>query len=114
MGILSRIFAKPEDASKVIDGAVKGLDAIFFTKEEKSRANQKLSDWYLKYLTATESQNLARRFIAMVGNDRRDATEGSKKCQGRVRLSRLLLSVGALSHKKRKSNLLKSGMGTRN
>ena len=66
MGILSRIFAKPEDASKVIDGAVKGIDAIFFTKEEKSAANQKLSDWYLKYLAATESQNLARRFIAMV------------------------------------------------
>ena len=66
MGILSRIFAKPEDASKVIDGAVAGLDKIFFTKEEKSEANQKLSEWYLKYLAATESQNIARRFIAMV------------------------------------------------
>lgn len=66
MGILSRIFAKPEDASKVIDGAVKGLDKIFFTKEEKAEANQKLSEWYLKYLAATESQNIARRFIAMV------------------------------------------------
>lgn len=66
MGILSRIFAKPEDATKIIDSAVKGLDAIFFTQEEKSVANQKLSEWYLKYLAATESQNLARRFIAMV------------------------------------------------
>ena len=66
MGILKRIFGRPEDASKVIDGAVKGLDAIFFTKEEKAHANQKLSDWYLKYLAATQSQNVARRFIAMV------------------------------------------------
>jgi cation transport ATPase len=66
MGILSRIFAKPEDASKVIDGAVAGFDKMFFTKEEKAEANQKLSEWYLKYLAATESQNIARRFIAMV------------------------------------------------
>jgi hypothetical protein len=66
MSILSRIFAKPEDASKVIDGAVKGLDKIFFTQEEKAEANAKLSEWYLKYLAATESQNIARRFIAMV------------------------------------------------
>ncbi len=66
MGILRRIFTRPEDASKVIDGAVKGIDAIFFTAEEKSQANQKLSDWYLKYLSATDGQNLARRFIAMI------------------------------------------------
>lgn len=66
MGILSRIFAKPEDASKVIDGAVKGLDKMFFTKEEKAEANQKLSEWYLKYLAATDGQNIARRLIAMI------------------------------------------------
>ena len=66
MSIFKRIFAKPEDVSKVVDGAVKGLDKIFFTKEEKAEANQKLSDWYLKYLAATDGQNLARRFIAMI------------------------------------------------
>jgi len=61
MGILNRIFAKPEDASKVIDGALKGFDKMFFTKEERSEASQKLSNWYLKYLAATEGQNIARR-----------------------------------------------------
>jgi len=66
LSIFKRIFAKPEDVSKVVDGAVKGLDKIFFTKEEKAEANQKLSDWYLKYLAATDGQNLARRFIAMI------------------------------------------------
>jgi hypothetical protein len=39
---------------------------MFFTKEEKAEANQKLSEWYLKYLGATQPQNLARRLIAMV------------------------------------------------
>ena len=66
MGILNRIFATPEDGRKIVDTASKGLDALFFTNEEKSQANQKLSDWYLKYLAATEGQNIARRFIAII------------------------------------------------
>jgi hypothetical protein len=66
MSILSRLFGRPEDASKIIDGAVHGLDKIFFTDEEKADANIKLSDWYLKYLGATSGQNLARRFIALL------------------------------------------------
>ena len=66
MSILKRIFARPDDATKIIDGAVSGLDKIFFTKEERADANEKLSEWYLRYLAATEGQNLARRFIAIM------------------------------------------------
>jgi len=66
VNILKRIFASPDDATKVIDSATKGLDKLFFTKEEKADANAKLSEWYLKYLAATESQNIARRFIAII------------------------------------------------
>ena len=66
MSIFKRIFTKPEDATKIIDGAVSGLDKMFFTQEEKAEANQKLSEWYLKWLAATDSQSIARRFIAMV------------------------------------------------
>ena len=66
MGILSKIFGDTKNATTIVDGAVKGLDAIFFTKEEKSQANQKLADWYLKYLSATQPQNLARRWIAII------------------------------------------------
>lgn len=39
---------------------------MFFTAEEKSEANAKLGEWYLKYLAATQPQNLARRFIAII------------------------------------------------
>ncbi len=66
MNILKRIFTSPSDVTKIIEGASKGLDKMFFTQEEKSEANQKLSEWYLKYLAATEGQNIARRFIAMI------------------------------------------------
>ncbi len=65
MGILSRIFGTAENADKLVNGAVKGLDAIVFTEEERSVANSKLNDWYLKYLQATQPQNLARRIIAI-------------------------------------------------
>lgn len=54
MGILNNIFGSSKNAETIVTGAVKGLDAIFFTKEEKSQANQKLADWYLKYLSAHE------------------------------------------------------------
>ena len=64
--ILGAIFGSSKNTETIVDGAVAGLDKIFFTAEEKSEANQKLSDWYLKYLAATQPQNLARRFIAII------------------------------------------------
>ena len=66
MSILSRIFAGPTETNKIIDGAIVGLDKIVFTQEERADANAKLGEWYLKYLTATEGQNLARRAIALI------------------------------------------------
>jgi hypothetical protein len=66
MGLLDKLFGSDKQLDKLTTGAVAGLDKMFFTKEEKAEANQKLSEWYLKYLGATQPQNLARRLIAMV------------------------------------------------
>lgn len=66
MSFLSRIFARPEDGSKLIDSAVKTLDNAFFTKQERADASQKVSDFYLRFLEATQGQNLARRYIAVL------------------------------------------------
>jgi hypothetical protein len=66
MGILDKLFGSDKQLDKLTTGAVNGLDKIFFTAEEKSEANQKLSEWYLKYLEATQPQNLARRLIALI------------------------------------------------
>ena len=64
--ILAAIFGSSKNTETIVDGAVSGLDKIFFTSEEKAEANQKLGEWYLKYLAATQPQNLARRFIALI------------------------------------------------
>lgn len=66
MGLLSRIFARPEDGSKIVDGAISTLDNAFFTKQERSDASAKVSEFYLKYLAMTKGQDLARRFIALI------------------------------------------------
>lgn len=66
MGILNKIFGASDNAETLVKGAVSGLDAIIFTAEEKSEANAKLAEWYLKYLEATQPQNLARRWIALI------------------------------------------------
>jgi hypothetical protein len=54
-GIFSKIFG----SSKVINGAVDGIDKMFYTNEE--RAEQKV-----KLLAAFEPFKLALRFLAMV------------------------------------------------
>ena len=66
MKILKRIFGDDRERGKIVDGAVKGLDKIFFTQEERAEASQKLNEWYLRWLEATAPQNLARRLIALV------------------------------------------------
>jgi len=52
------------NAESIIDGAKKGLDAAFYTDEEKANADKGLLEWTLKYLQATMPQALTRRIIA--------------------------------------------------
>ena len=66
MGIFSWISGGGETATKVIDAVVKTGDALVFTEEEKSVANQKTLDWVLQYMNATNAQNVARRMIALL------------------------------------------------
>lgn len=64
--LFAAIFGSSKNTTTVVDGAVAGLDKMFFTDEEKSDASAKMSEWYLRYLAATQPQNLARRLIAIV------------------------------------------------
>lgn len=64
--ILGAIFGSSENTTKVVDGAIAGIDKMIFTDEEKAEANSKVRDWFLKYLAATQPQNLARRLIAVI------------------------------------------------
>ena len=55
---LKAIFNTPAQATKVADAVINGTDAAWFTKEEQS-------EWFLRYLEATQPQNLSRRIIAI-------------------------------------------------
>jgi len=55
---LKAIFSTPAQATKVADAVIKGADAAWFTAEEQS-------EWFIRYLEATQPQNLSRRIIAI-------------------------------------------------
>lgn len=64
--IIGAIFGSSKNTETIVNGAVKGLDSMFFTKEEQAEYRQKGAEWFLEYLKATQPQNLARRLIAMI------------------------------------------------
>lgn len=66
MNIFKKIFGDDRERAKVVDGAIAGLDKMFFTDEERAEASQKLNAWYIEYLKASQPQNLARRLIAVI------------------------------------------------
>lgn len=63
--IIGAIFGSSKNTETIVNGAVSGLDKMFFTKEEQAEYRQKGAEWFLEYLKATQPQNLARRLIAM-------------------------------------------------
>jgi hypothetical protein len=64
--IIGAIFGSQKNTETIVEGAVKGLDSMFFTKEEQAEYRQKGAEWFLEYLKATQPQNLARRLIALM------------------------------------------------
>lgn len=64
--IFGAIFGSSKNTETIVDGAVSGLDKLFYTDEEKADARKDMREWWLKYLTATQPQNVSRRFIAIV------------------------------------------------
>lgn len=66
--MLSSLFSfftgASSSAEKAVDAIISTGDAIVFTDEEKSVANQKILDWKLQWLQLTNPQNKARRIIA--------------------------------------------------
>lgn len=66
MGVLSSIFGSDKSRDRLVEGAVTGLDKLRFTNEERAEANAQTREWFLRYLEASQPQNLARRFIALI------------------------------------------------
>lgn len=64
-------FASGSDAAtKVMEGAVKGIDALVYTEEEKAAARQKLADQWLDLQKAlgeeTTVRSVTRRILAVM------------------------------------------------
>ena len=55
---LKAIFSTPSTVTEVAKAVENGVDKAWWTKQERS-------EWFLKYLEATQPMNLSRRLIAM-------------------------------------------------
>lgn len=63
MGMFSWLTGGSNAAEKAIDGAVNGIDAMFFTEEEKSQASQKVLELKIDYAKHTAFMSVSRRVI---------------------------------------------------
>ncbi len=66
LGFIGGIFGSSESTNKAMDMVSSGIDAVWFTAEEKSKAAHKMLDLKLKWIQSTSGQNIARRVIAFV------------------------------------------------
>jgi len=62
-------FLTGKRIDKAMDGAIKGIDALFFTKEEKAQQSFKVAEAQVQYLKTTLNENsvrsLTRRYLAL-------------------------------------------------
>jgi hypothetical protein len=70
MGFWGRLFGSSHAVNAMIDGVTNGLDALVYTDEEKSldaaKERSEARGMLVSWMAATQGQNLARRFIALV------------------------------------------------
>lgn len=52
-------------ADTLIEGAVKGIDTLYFSPEEKAEMSKETFQLYIEYQKATAPQNVSRRHIAL-------------------------------------------------
>ncbi|MCP4476897.1 MAG: hypothetical protein GY818_02255 [Planctomycetaceae bacterium] len=66
MSLFGWLTGNSETAKTVVDSVVDAGDALFYTDEEKARDYTSYREWYLKYLEASQPQNVSRRIIAVI------------------------------------------------
>ena len=65
MGLLSKLFSSNKSVDTAVNGVVNGIDALFFTDEEKSRASMEGLKLQIEMAKALGPSNIARRVIAI-------------------------------------------------
>jgi hypothetical protein len=66
MSLFGWITGSSKSAEKAVDGVVNGLDAMFFTDEEKSQANMKALELKIEFARATAGMSISRRIIVVM------------------------------------------------
>jgi hypothetical protein len=73
MGFFTTLFstqkvigAIPETACKVVDGAVSGVEKLFFTEEEKTETSQKAMDSIYSFIKTTMDESSVRSITRRV------------------------------------------------
>lgn len=69
MGFFGKLFGSEKALDTIVDSAVSGLDKLVYTSEEKAEDHAKAvteaRSMVVKWMAATQGQNLARRLIAL-------------------------------------------------
>jgi len=65
-GVKTIFGANPEKGADMLSGVGSFIDESFYTEQEKSEAAIKVLDFKLKWMNATQGQNLARRYCAIM------------------------------------------------
>lgn len=70
MKLTEWLFGGAKSAEKVLDGAVSGIDKVFYTDEEKADAREKLGAYWLEaqkvLLNESNSAGITRRILAWI------------------------------------------------
>lgn len=70
LGFIKRMFGSAESGAKLIDGAIDGIDKLYYSPEEKAEdareAKKEVMGIYMEWMKTTTGSRLARRFIAQV------------------------------------------------
>jgi hypothetical protein len=66
MSLFGWITGNSKSAEKAVNGVVDGIDAMFFTEEEKSQANMKALELKIEFARATAGMSISRRIIVIV------------------------------------------------
>lgn len=65
MGFLASLFGGGKITEQIVSSISSGIDSAFYTDQEKAEANQKILDFKLEWVKATQGQNIARRLVAL-------------------------------------------------
>jgi ABC-type multidrug transport system fused ATPase/permease subunit len=60
MGIFSFLKSNKKTVDKVVDGAISGIDKIFYTNEEKAEARKELAEGVQEFVKTSLNENTAR------------------------------------------------------